>query len=320
MRKAKKTKKTQKTHKQIQKEKPTSKTSEEVLPSDLAEKISATESPAEFNSLQSYLKEISQYPLLTEKEEKELAKRIKKGDKKAREKFIKANLRLVVSIAKKYVEQTPHLTFIDLIQEGNLGLLKAIEKYDWRKGFRFSTYATWWIRQYITRAIADQSRTIRLPVHIVESLFKYNKAKKQLLQELGREPTLEELSAELGEPQEKIKQLEEVSQGVVSLDQTLEPEGEGKLLDVVPDSRSISPTKTTSLAILRSQLEEILQDLTPRERKILEMRFGLKDGIPRTLEEVGKEFKVTRERIRQIQQRALEKIKLHKKIKELEEY
>jgi RNA polymerase primary sigma factor len=315
-----KTKKTKKTHKQIQKEKATSKTSEEVLPSDLAEKISATESPAEFNSLQSYLKEISQYPLLTEKEEKELAKRIKRGDKKAREKFIKANLRLVVSIAKKYVEQTPHLTFIDLIQEGNLGLLKAIEKYDWRKGFRFSTYATWWIRQYITRAIADQSRTIRLPVHIVESLFKYNKAKKQLLQELGREPTLEELSAELGEPQEKIKQLEEVSQGVVSLDQTLEPEGEGKLLDVVPDSRSISPTKTTSLAILRSQLEEILQDLTPRERKILEMRFGLKDGIPRTLEEVGREFKVTRERIRQIQQRALEKIKLHKKIKELEEY
>jgi len=315
-----KTKRNKKTTKPKRKEKSVAKTPEEILPSDLSEKLSATESPAEFNSLQSYLKEISRYPLLSEREEKELAKRIKKGDKKAKEKFIKANLRLVVSIAKKYVEQTPHLTFIDLIQEGNLGLLKAIEKYDWRKGFRFSTYATWWIRQYITRAIADQSRTIRLPVHIVESLFKYNKAKKQLLQELGREPTLEELSAELGETQEKIKQLEEVSQGVVSLDQTLEPEGEGKLLDIVPDSRSISPTKSTSLAILRSQLEEILQDLTPRERKILEMRFGLKDGIPRTLEEVGREFKVTRERIRQIQQRALEKIKLHKKIKELEEY
>jgi len=275
----------------------------------------------ELDSVQKYLREIGKYPLLTLKEERELAKRIEKGDKAAKEKLINSNLRLVVSIAKKYYGKTPHLTLLDLIQEGNLGLFRAVEKYDWRKGFRFSTYATWWIRQAITRAIADQARTVRLPVHIVESLSKYNKVKRYLLQELGREPLPEEIAAEMGEDVEKVKHLEQVSLGTVSLEQPIGEEDKDSTLEqFVEDKKTMSPAELTSLSILRDQIREILKDLTPRERKILSMRFGLEDGVTHTLEEVGRQFNVTRERIRQIQQRALEKIREHKKAKYLKEF
>jgi len=275
----------------------------------------------EIDSIQKYLREIGKHPLLTFKEEKELAKRAEKNDRAAKNKLIRSNLRLVVSIAKKYIGRTPHLTFLDLIQEGNLGLFKGVEKYDWRKGFRFSTYATWWIRQSITRAIADQARTVRLPVHIVESLSKYNKTKRRLLQELGREPMAEEIAAEMHEDVKKIKNLEQVTQGTISLEQPVgDEEREGTIEEFIEDKKTIAPTETTSLSILREQIKQILQDLTPREQKILKMRFGLDDGVPHTLEEVGKVFNVTRERIRQIQQRALEKIKEHKKAKMLKEY
>lgn len=275
----------------------------------------------ELDSVQKYLKEISRYPLLILKEERELAQRLEKGDKNAQRKLIQSNLRLVVSIAKKYLGRTPHLTLLDLIQEGNIGLFKAVEKYDWRKGFRFSTYATWWIRQAITRAIADQSRTVRLPVHIVERLSKYNQAKKRLLQELGREPMAEEIAAEMNEDIEKVKNLEKVTLGTVSLEQPIgDEEGEGTLEEFIEDKRTVSPTEATSLSILRDQIKEIMEDLTLREREILKMRFGIDGEVPHTLEEVGKEFKVTRERVRQIQQRAIEKIKEHKKVKDLKEY
>ena len=275
----------------------------------------------EADAIQSYLRKAGEYPLLKPEEEIELAKRVEKGDKKAREKLINSNLRLVISIAKKYLGRSPHLTFLDLIQEGNLGLFKAVEKYDWRKGFRFSTYATWWIRQAITRAIADQSRTIRLPVHIVESLSKYNQVKSYLLQELGREPLPEEIAAEMGEEVRKVKKLEEVAQGTLSLSQPLgESEEDGKLEDIIEDKKAPLPDKLTDLSLLRDQLKEVMKDLTPREREILKLRFGLEDGVPRTLEEVGKKFKITRERVRQIQARALEKLKEHKKAKILKEF
>ena len=275
----------------------------------------------EIDSIQNYLREIGKYPLLTFKEEKELAKRSERNDKAAKNKLIRSNLRLVVSIAKKYIGRTAYLTFLDLIQEGNLGLFKAVEKYDWRKGFRFSTYATWWIRQSITRAIADQARTVRLPVHIVESLSKYNKIKRRLLQELGREPLAEEIATEMQEDIRKIKNLEQVSQGTISLEQPVgEEEQEGTIEEFIEDKKTTPPSEMTSLSILKAQIREILEDLTPREQKILKMRFGLDDGIPHTLEEVGEEFSVTRERIRQIQQRAIEKIKEHRKSKMLKEY
>ncbi len=286
--------------------------SEEELPSEHLNEVDA---------IQNYLKEIGKYPLLTFKEEKELAKRAAKGDKNAKKKLIHSNLRLVVSIAKKYLGKTPHLTLLDLIQEGNFGLFKAVEKYDWRKGFRFSTYATWWIRQSITRAIADQARTVRLPVHIVESLSKYNRVKRRLLQELGREPLAEEIAAEMKEDVEKIKNLEQVAQGTVSLEQPVGGDDkDSKLEEFIEDKKTITPAGSASLSILREQINEILDDLTPREREILAMRFGLGDEVPHTLEEVGKKFNITRERVRQIQQRALEKIKEHEKSKKLKEY
>jgi RNA polymerase primary sigma factor len=291
---------------------------------DLLKKEEFTAAPeriAEIDSIQKYLKEIAQYPLLTLKEEKELAQRLEKGDKVAQRKLIQSNLRLVVSIAKRYLGRAPHLTLLDLIQEGNIGLFKAVEKYDWRKGFRFSTYATWWIRQAITRAIADQARTVRLPVHIVERLSKYNQAKKRLLQELGREPMAEEIAVEMHEDIEKIKNLEKVALGTISLEQPIgDEEKEGTLEEFIEDKKTTPPTESTSLAILREQIKGILNDLTPREQKILKMRFGIDGEIPHTLEEVGKSFNVTRERVRQIQQRAIEKIKEHKRVKELKEY
>ena len=287
-----------------------------------------TEEPAvklqkieEVDSIQDYLREIGTYPLLVLKDEKELAKRVEKGEREAQRKLIQSNLRLVVSIAKKYMGRTPHLTLLDLIQEGNLGLFKAVEKYDWRKGFRFSTYATWWIRQAITRAIADQARTVRLPVHIVESLSKYNQIKRRLLQELGREPLAEEIAFEMHEELQKVKNLEQVTQGTVSLEQPIgDDDKEGTLEEFIEDKRTTTPTESTGLSILKEQIRDILGDLTPRERKILNLRFGLEGEVPHTLEEVGREFGVTRERVRQIQQRALEKIKEHKRVNELREY
>jgi len=275
----------------------------------------------EADSVQKYLREIGKHPLLTLKEEKDLAKGIEAQDDNSKKKLIQSNLRLVVSIAKKYIGRTPYLTFLDLIQEGNLGLFKAVQKYDWRKGFRFSTYATWWIRQSITRAIADQARTVRLPVHIVESLSKYNKIKRRLLQELGREPMAEEIAVEMTEEADKIKKLEQMAQGVISLEQPIgTDEKEGTLEEFIEDKKTISPMDSTSMSILKEQIIEIFEDLTPREQKILKLRFGLDGDVPHTLEEVGKEFGVTRERVRQIQQRAIEKIKENRKIKKLEEY
>jgi len=268
-----------------------------------------------------YLKEIGEIPSLSPEEEIELAKRIEKGDKKAKEKLIKANLKLVVSIAKKYIGRSPNLSFLDLIQEGNIGLFKAVEKFDWRKGYKFSTYATWWIRQGITRALADFGKTVRIPVHIVESLSKYSQVKRRLLQDLGREPLPEEIAAEMGVDVEKVRHLQKVSQEVISLETPIGPDEEDTVLaDFVADKKIPSPSAIAGRNILREKLEEILADLTPRERKILEMRYGLKDGVRRTLEEVGREFSVTRERIRQIEAKALEKLRRHKLIKKLKEY
>jgi RNA polymerase primary sigma factor len=274
---------------------------------------------ARIDPVQMYLKEIGETPTLTADEEKELAKRIEKGDEKAREKLIKANLRLVVSIAKKYVGKSPHLTLLDLIQEGNIGLFRAVEKFDWRRGYKFSTYATWWIRQAITRALADQARTIRIPVHMVELLTKFNQIKRRLIQDLGREPLPEEIAAEMGIEVDKVHHLIKISQGTVSLETPVGEEEEDTLSEFIKDEKIPLPSIEAARALLRERLKEILVDLTPRERKILEMRFGLKDGINHTLEEVGKEFGVTRERIRQIEAKALEKLREHREIKKLKE-
>lgn len=262
--------------------------------------------------VQMYLREIGKVPLLTAAQEQELAKRIEAGDEEARHKLIQANLRLVVSIAKKYIGRSPNLTLLDLIQEGNIGLSKAVEKFDYRKGFKFSTYATWWIRQAITRALADQGRTIRIPVHMVETISKYVQVKRRLLQDLGREPLPEEISAEMGEPVEKIRHIIKIAQETISLEK---PVGEGDedstLGEFIEDKKSLSPDQIASRKLVRDKLRKIIADLQPREQKILKLRFGLEDGIPRTLEEVGKEFGVTRERIRQIEAKALDRIRQH---------
>jgi RNA polymerase primary sigma factor len=271
--------------------------------------------------VQMYLREIGKYPPLTPQEEKELAKRIEKGDEEAKKKLAQSNLRLVVSIAKKYVGRSPNLTLLDLIQEGNLGLFRAVEKFDWRRGYKFSTYATWWIRQAITRALADQSRTIRIPVHMVETLSKYVQARRRLLQELGREPLPEEIAAEMGLSVEKVRHIMKISQGTVSLET---PVGEGDsdsiLAEFIKDEETAPPSLTAARNLLKERLKEILVDLTPREQKILSMRFGLDDGITHTLEEVGKEFGVTRERIRQIEAKALERMREHRKLEKLKGY
>lgn len=272
------------------------------------------------DNVQMYLKEIGKTPLLTPDEEKDLARRIAKKEENARQKLIKANLRLVVSIAKRYVHRGP-LSISDLIQEGNIGLFKAVEKFDPERGFKFSTYATWWIRQAITRALADQSRTIRIPVHMVETISKFTQAKRKLSQELGREPLVEEIAIEMELAVEKVRHIQKISQDVVSLEQPIgDDEDKSTLAEFIKDDTSATPIQATSQELLRDQIKEIVNDLTERERKILEMRFGLEDGVTHTLEEVGKVFNVTRERIRQIEAKALEKIRMHERAAKLSDY
>ncbi len=270
------------------------------------------------DAVQMYLKEIGRTPLLSKDEERELAKRAEKGDEDARQKLMKANLRLVVSIAKRYVNRTPHLSILDLIQEGNIGLSRAVEKFDYRRGFKFSTYATWWIRQAITRALADQSRTVRIPVHMVETISKYTQVRRQLIQELGRDPLAEEIAAEMGVDVEKVRHIQKISQEVLSIETPIGDEEDSTLSDFIPDERNATPSQLTARAMLRDLIKEIMIDLTEREQQILKMRFGLDDGISHTLEEVGKAFGVTRERIRQIEAKALEKIREHGKAAALE--
>ncbi len=280
-------------------------------------------SDSSYDSIQMYLREIGQYPLIAGSMEKELAKRIEAGDLDAKNLLMKANLRLVVSIAKKYANRSPDLTLLDLIQEGNLGLHKAVEKFDWTKGFKFSTYATWWIRQAITRALADQSRTIRVPVHMVETIAKYKQVVRRLTQDLGREPLQEEIAMEMNLDVDKIYQIEKIDQSTVSLEAPVgedSDDGKSKLGDFLADDKILSPDQESSRRIVSDQVREILNDLPPKERKILEMRHGLLDGYTHTLEEVGKVFGVTRERIRQIEAKAHEKIRQHEKIDRLRGY
>ena len=274
-----------------------------------------------YDSIQMYLREIGQYPLLTALEERTLAKRIVDGDEEARNLLARANLRLVVSIAKKYVGRSPDLTLLDLIQEGNLGLFKAVDKFDHTKGFKFSTYATWWIRQAITRALADQSRTIRIPVHMVETMAKYKQVSRRLSQDLGRDPMPEEIATEMGVEVDKIYQIEKISQDTISLELPIgDDDDRSRLSDFIADDKITSPDQEVAHSILTDQIQEILDSLSEKERKILEMRHGLLDGTYHTLEEVGKEFGVTRERIRQIEAKALEKIRQHEKARRLKSY
>ena len=254
-----------------------------------------------------YLKEIGKVPLLSAEEEIELAKRMEQGDEEAKHRLSEANLRLVVSIAKRYVGRG--MLFLDLIQEGNLGLIKAVEKFDYRKGYKFSTYATWWIRQAITRAIADQARTIRIPVHMVETINKLIRVSRQLLQEYGREPLPEEIAAEMGIPEEKVREIIKIAQEPVSLETPIGEEEDSHLGDFIPDDDAPAPAEAAAFTLLKEQLMSVLSTLTPREEMVLKLRFGLEDGRARTLEEVGREFKVTRERIRQIEAKALRKLR-----------
>lgn len=270
------------------------------------------------DAVQMYLKEIGKTPLLSKDEERELAKRAEKGEEEARQRLMKANLRLVVSIAKRYVNRTPHLSILDLIQEGNIGLSRAVEKFDYRRGFKFSTYATWWIRQAITRALADQSRTVRIPVHMVETISKYTQVRRQLIQELGRDPLAEEIAAEMSIDVDKVRHIQKISQEVLSIETPIGDEDDSTLSDFIQDEKNPTPSQLTARAMLRDLIKEIMIDLSEREQQILKMRFGLEDGVSHTLEEVGKAFGVTRERIRQIEAKALEKIREHGKAAALE--
>jgi RNA polymerase primary sigma factor len=285
----------------------------DLKPEENKNQFAYTKSTSQYDSIQMYLKEIGQYPLIAAHEEKELAKRIEAGDDEAKTLLARANLRLVVSIAKKYVGRSPDLTLLDLIQEGNLGLFKAVDKFDWTKGYKFSTYATWWIRQAITRALADQSRTIRVPVHMVETIAKYKQVFRRLSQDLGREPMPEEISVEMGLELEKVYTIEKIDQNTVSLENPVGDDGDDKstLSDFIADDKLSSPDQDASHRILKDQVQGILNTLSEKERKILELRHGLTDGVQHTLEEVGKKFGVTRERIRQIEAKAHEKIRQH---------
>ena len=280
--------------------------------------LSVPEGIAIDDPVRMYLKEIGKVPLLTADEEIELAKRLENGDEDAKQKLAEANLRLVVSIAKRYVGRG--MLFLDLIQEGNLGLIKAVEKFDYRKGFKFSTYATWWIRQAITRAIADQARTIRIPVHMVETINKLIRVSRQLLQEYGREPTPEEIAKEMNISEAKVREIIKIAQEPVSLETPIGEEEDSHLGDFIPDEDAPAPAEAASFALMKEQLMEVLDTLTPREEKVLRLRFGLDDGHQRTLEEVGKEFNVTRERIRQIEAKALRKLRHPSRSKKLRDY
>jgi len=273
------------------------------------------------DSVQMYLREIGRVPLLTGEEEVQLSKRKEKGETAAKQKLAEANLRLVVSIAKKYVGRSANLSLLDLIQEGNIGLFRAVEKFDYHKGYKFSTYATWWIRQAITRAIADQSRTIRIPVHMVETINKFSQVTRRLVQDLGREPLPEEIASEMGTEIEKVRHIIKISQDTVSLETSVgEDDDESTLRDFIEDTDTVLPSQDAGRQLLRGYVKNVLVELSPREQKILKMRFGLEDGVTHTLEEIGQEFGVTRERIRQIEAKALERIKKHKESKKLEDY
>ena len=280
--------------------------------------LSVPEGIAIDDPVRMYLKEIGKVPLLSSEEEISLATKIEQGNEKAKKKLAEANLRLVVSIAKRYVGRG--MLFLDLIQEGNLGLIKAVEKFDYRKGFKFSTYATWWIRQAITRAIADQARTIRIPVHMVETINKLIRVQRQLLQELGRDPYPEEIAKVMDLPVEKVREIQKIAQEPVSLETPIGEEEDSHLGDFIPDDDALAPAEAAAFTMLKEQLINVLDTLTPREEKVLRLRFGLDDGRARTLEEVGKEFNVTRERIRQIEAKALRKLRHPSRSKKLKDY
>ena len=295
------------------------------VPENINEEIAEIENDASLSEgisiddpVRMYLKEIGKVPLLSATEEIELAKRMADGDQEAKKKLAEANLRLVVSVAKRYVGRG--MLFLDLIQEGNLGLIKAVEKFDYRKGYKFSTYATWWIRQAITRAIADQARTIRIPVHMVETINKLIRVNRQLLQEYGREPRPDEIAAEMGISEEKVREIIKVAQEPVSLETPIGEEEDSHLGDFIADDVTPAPADVAAFTLLKEQLMEVLDSLTPREKKVLRLRFGLDDGKARTLEEVGKEFNVTRERIRQIEAKALRKLRHPSRSKKLKDF
>jgi len=271
------------------------------------------------DSVQMYLKEIGKVSLLTTAEEVELARRKERGEREAERRLIEANLRLVVSIAKKF-SSTRGLSLLDLIQEGNIGLFRAVEKFEYRKGYKFSTYATWWIRQAITRSLADQSRTIRIPVHMVETINKFQQVQRQLIQDLGREPMPEDIAAEMGEDLDKIRHVMKISQDTISLETSVGDDDDSTLEDFIEDVKNMTPDRVAALELLKDYVKEVIATLIPREQKILEMRFGLADGVSHTLEEVGQEFEVTRERIRQIEAKALEKIKKQEAVKKLRDF
>lgn len=285
---------------------------------DAADTVATNDNAAMDDPVKVYLKEIGRVPLLTAEEEIEYAMRIADNDPVAKKRLAEANLRLVVSIAKRYVGRG--MQFLDLIQEGNMGLIKAVDKFDYTKGFKFSTYATWWIRQAITRAIADQARTIRIPVHMVETINKVKKANSQLLHQNGKEPTPEEIADFLDMPPEKVREILRVSQEPVSLETPIGEEEDSHLGDFIPDDEALAPADAASMSLLKEQLDDVLKTLTPREAKVLSLRFGLKDGNPKTLEEVGKEFNVTRERIRQIEAKALRKLRHPSRSKKLKDF
>nr|MDA3815447.1 RNA polymerase sigma factor RpoD [Patescibacteria group bacterium] len=283
--------------------------------------VGGDEASSTTDSIQMYLREIGKVPLLTGEEEVSLAKGIEKGDQASKQQLTEANLRLVVSIAKKYVGRSHNLSFLDLIQEGNIGLFRAVEKFDYKKGYKFSTYATWWIRQAITRSIADQSRTIRIPVHMVETINKYIQVTRRLVQELGREPLPEEVASEMNLDVAKVRHIMKVSQETVSLETSIgDDDSESVLSDFIEDTETIMPNQEASRTLLKNHITEVLDQLSLREQKILKIRFGLEDGVTHTLEEVGNEFGVTRERIRQIEAKTLEKIREMRGMKKLKDY
>ncbi len=293
-----------------------------LLDIDITQDISKyTKGASTYSSVQMYLKDIGQYPLINAAQERELAKRIEKGDLEAKNLLARSNLRLVVSIAKKYANRTADLTLLDLIQEGNIGLFKAVEKFDYTKGFKFSTYATWWIRQSITRAIADQSRTIRIPVHMVETISKYKQVLRRLAQDLGREPLPEEVAMEMGLDVEKIYTIEQINQETRSLEQPIgDDEDKSTFGEFIPDDKILRPDQEASRRMLTDAIKSVLEELSPKEKRILELRYGLIDGVQHTLEEVGKEFGVTRERIRQIEAKVHDKLRQNERIQRLRNY